>query len=129
MSAALFDLGNPLVLLRLMCGLFFIPHIMGKLLPPRPALNFFKAAQLPAPAATMYVAAVVETLVCIGLLFGIQTRWAAWIGAAVLAVAVWAVWRLQGILAKPKWLWNIGGIEYPLFWMLACVILALASSG
>ena len=125
--SAEFDPSIPLTLLRLMCGLFLIPHILGKVLPPHPALNFFKAAQLPAPAATMALAAVVETLVCIGLVFGIQTRWAAWIGAALLAVAAWAVWRLQGMLGKPRWLWNLGGREYPVFWMLACVVVALAS--
>jgi hypothetical protein len=44
-----FDLNDPNVLLRLACGLFFIPHIAGKLVPPRPALNFFKAVRFPAP--------------------------------------------------------------------------------
>jgi putative oxidoreductase len=121
-----FDLTDPLVLLRVVCGLFFIPHIAGKLLPPQPAYGFFTAARMPAPRATMYLDAAVETLVCLGLVLGIYTVWAAWLGALVLLLAAAAVWRLQTILDKPKWLWNIGGIEYPLFWCLVCVAVALA---
>ena len=123
-----FDFTDPIVLLRLVCGLFFIPHIAGKVLPPRPALNFFKAVRFPAPQAVMYLDAVVETLVCIGLVLGLYTVWAAWLGALVLLLAALAVWRLQAILDKPKWLWNVGGVEYPLFWCLGCVVVALAHS-
>ena len=121
-----FDLTDPIVLLRLACGLFFIPHIAGKLLPPRPALNFFKAVRFPAPRFFMYLDAAVETLVCIGLVFGLYTVWAARLGALVLLLAAMAVWRLQVIQGKPKWLWNAGGMEFPLFWCLACLVVALA---
>lgn len=117
---------DPMVQLRLVCGLFFIPHIAGKVLPPHPALSFFKAAGFPAPGPVMYFAALVETLTCIGLVLGIQTRLAAWLGVGILLVAAIAVYRLQGILDKPKWLWNVGGCEYPLFWALACGILAMS---
>lgn len=123
-----FNLSDPWVLLRLVCGLFFIPHIAGKLIPPRPALNFFTAARIPAPVATMYLAAAVESIACIGLLFGIQTRWSALLAAATLIVATLAVHRLQVILDKPKWLWNLGGFEYPFFWALACGIVALGAA-
>lgn len=122
-----FNLSDPWVLLRILCGLFFIPHIAGKLVPPRPALNFFVAARLPKPVATMYLAAVVETIACIGLLLGIQTRWSALLGAAVLVVATISVHRLQVILDKPKWLWNLGGFEYPVFWALVCGIVAFSA--
>jgi len=123
-----FDLTDPIVLLRLACGLFFIPHIAGKVLPPQPALNFFKAVRFPMPHVFMYLDALAETVVCIGLLLGLYTAWAAWLGALVLLLAAAAVWRLQVILDKPKWLWNIGGMEYPVFWSLACVVVAMAYS-
>jgi len=123
-----FDLSDPIALLRLACGLFLIPHIAGKLIPPRPALNFFQAVRFPAPQFFMYLDAAVETLVCIGLVLGVYTAWAAWLGALVLLLAAVAVWRLQVIQGKPTWLWNVGGMEYPLFWCLACVVVALAHS-
>ena len=123
-----FNLTDPNVLLRLTCALFFIPHIAGKVLPPQPALGFFTAVRFPMPKAVMYLDAVVETVVCIGLLLGVYTAWAAWLGALVLVLAAAAVWRLQVIQGKPKWLWNIGGMEYPLFWSLVCVVVALAHS-
>ena len=81
-----FDLTDPLVLLRVVCGLFFIPHIAGKLLPPQPAYGFFTAARMPAPRATMYLDAAVETLVCIGLVLGIYTVWAAWLGLSLIHI-------------------------------------------
>jgi putative oxidoreductase len=74
----------------------------------------------------MYLDAAVETLVCIGLVFGLYTARAAWLGALVLLLAALAVWRLQAILGKPMWRCNAGGVEYPLFWCLACVVVALA---
>jgi putative oxidoreductase len=39
--AETFDITNGVVVLRLICGLFFIPHIVGKFTEPA-TLNFFK---------------------------------------------------------------------------------------
>jgi hypothetical protein len=36
-------------------------------------------------------------------------------------VATWAAWRVS----NRKWLWNIGGCEYPLFWAICCVVVAM----
>ena len=41
--AQTFDITNGVVVLRLICGLFFIPHIVGKFTEPA-TLNFFKTA-------------------------------------------------------------------------------------
>jgi hypothetical protein len=38
-----------------------------------------------------------------------------------LCVAAWATWRYSG----GKWLWQIGGYEYPLFWAICCVVVAM----
>ena len=40
--------------------------------------------------------------------------------AFLLAAAV-TVWRYS----KGKWLWNIGGCEYCLFWAICCLVLAM----
>ena len=53
--AQMFDLSNGVVILRLICGLFFIPHIVGKFTEPA-TLNFFKAAKFEPPATWMYIA-------------------------------------------------------------------------
>ena len=56
-----------------------------------------------------------------GLVLGIYTRWTALLGAFVLFVAAAALFKVGGF----KWLWNLGGFEYPVFWALACVAVAL----
>jgi putative oxidoreductase len=37
-----------------------------------------------------------------------------------LLIAAGATYRFNG-----KWLWHIGGIEYCVFWALACVVVAM----
>lgn len=108
---------TPLLGVRILAGLFFIPHVLGKILPPHGPLGFFKAAGFPLPEVAMYTAAAAETAAAIGLTFGILTFWSATIGALVLLVASAAVLVVG---AQGVWLWNFGGIEYPLFWALTC---------
>src|ERR1700733_3761993 len=81
-----FDLTNGINILRLICGLFFIPHIVGKFTEPA-TLNFFKAAKFNPPATWMYVAGTVETLLTIALVFAIYTPYVAVIAALHLLVA------------------------------------------
>jgi putative oxidoreductase len=114
-----FDLTNGVVVLRLICGLFFIPHIVAKFTEPA-TLNFFKAAKFNPPAAWMYVAGVIETVLTIGLVFAIYTPYVAAIAAIHLFVAAAATFKVTR-----KWIWVVGGFEYCLFWMLACVALAM----
>src|SRR6478752_1083047 len=100
-----FNLLNPIVDLRLICALFFIPHIVGKFTPP---------------ATWMYIAGGIETLLTIGLVFDLYTPYVAAIAAFHLLVAGAATYKVT-----KKWIWVIGGIEYCVFWMLACVVLAM----
>ena len=67
-----FDVTNGVNVLRLMCGLFFIPHVVGK---------------FTEPATWMYIAAAIEILLSIGLVFGIYTPYVGVIAAAHLFVA------------------------------------------
>jgi putative oxidoreductase len=69
----------------------------------------------------MYVAGAIETVLAVLLILGIWTPYAAAIAAIHLLVAAAATWRVS----NGKWLWHIGGMEYPVFWALACVVLAL----
>ena len=67
-----FNLLNEFNILRLICGLFFIPHIYGKFYVPA-ALGFFKAAGFKPPEFWMYLAGAIEIVLAIGLIFGIYT--------------------------------------------------------
>lgn len=115
-----FDLANAFNILRIVCGAFFIPHIVGKFFVPA-ALGFFIAAGFKPPAFWMYLAGAIETVLAVGLILGIYTQYVAAIAAIHLLVAAVAVWRVS----KGKWLWNIGGYEYCVFWALCCVVVAM----
>ena len=118
-----FDLGNGAVVLRLICALFFLPHIYFKIVgSPPPALGFFVQAGFRPPALYMKLATVVESIAALGLLFGVYAHWAALLGAATLMTAAIAVCFFN---RSVKWLWNLGGMEFPVFWALACIAVAL----
>ena len=114
-----FDLTDGVNVLRLICGLFFIPHIVGKFTEPA-TLNFFKAAKFNPPATWMYIAGAIETVLTICLVFAIYTPFVAIIAAFHLFVAGAATYKVTR-----KWIWVIGGIEYCVFWMLCCIVLAM----
>lgn len=115
-----FDLTNGFTILRIVCGLFLIPHIIGKFVEPA-ALNFFVAAKFNPPKMWMYTSGLVETVLAICLILGIYTTYAAAIAAIHLTIAAVAVFRVSG----GKWLWNTGGGEYPLFWAIICGVIAM----
>jgi putative oxidoreductase len=119
-----FDPLNEFNILRIICGAFFIPffipHIYAKFFVPE-ALGFFVAAKFKPPAFWMYTACVIETVLAIGLIFAILPFFAGAIAFVHLLVAAVAVHRVT----QGKWLWNIGGCEYCLFWAICCLIVAM----
>lgn len=122
-AASAFDLTNGAVVLRLICSLFFFPHIYFKIVGnPPPAIGFFKAAGFKPPLLYMRIAFVVELAAALGLFFAIFTQWAALLAAANLAVAAVAVCFAN---RSVKWLWNLNGMEFPVFWAIACVVVAM----
>jgi putative oxidoreductase len=115
-----FDPTNGINILRIICGAFFIPHIYAKFFVPE-ALGFFVAAKFKPPATWMYITCVIEIVVAIGLILGIYPVYVGLIAAIELTVAAIAVYRVTG----GRWLWNIGGCEYPVFWAICCVVVAM----
>lgn len=115
-----FDLSNEFNILRIICGAFFIPHIYAKFFVPE-ALGFFVAAGFKPPRFWLYAACLIDIVLAIGLIFGIYTTYVASVAAIYLGVAGAAVYRVTG----GKWLWNIGGCEYCLFWAICCVVVAM----
>ena len=88
-----FDLTNEFNILRLICGLFFIPHIYAKFFVPE-ALGFFKAAKLNPPAVWMYTACVIESFLAVGLIFAILPFYAGVIGCFHLLFAGYQVHKV-----------------------------------
>jgi putative oxidoreductase len=69
----------------------------------------------------MYIACAIEIGLAITLILAVYPVYAGLIGAIHLTVATVAVRRLSG----GKWLWNIGGCEFPLFWAICCAVVAM----
>jgi putative oxidoreductase len=115
-----FNLLNEFNILRIICGAFFIPHIVAKITVPA-TLNFFKSAGFKPPATWMYISGAIETVLTIGLIFGIFTQYVAAVAFLHLMVAAAATYKVT----NGKWIWVIGGIEYCVFWALCCLVVAM----
>ena len=116
-----FDPSDPFNMLRVICGAFFIPHSVGKISEWDFAVGFFTKAGFPKPRWWTVTALIFEAIVATCLVLGWFTRPAALLGAAFLAVAAMACYRVSG----QRWYWNFGGAEFCTFWALCCVIVAL----
>ena len=116
-----FDLTNEFNLLRIICGAFFIPHSVGKIIEWKFSVGFFAKAGFAGPEWWTRAALLFEAVVASCLILGIYTRYAALLGAIFLAVAAMACYRVSG----RRWYWNFGGAEYCVFWGICCVIVAM----
>ncbi len=122
-----FDLTRGANVLRIIAGAFMFPHVAGKfaaistLTLSTGTVGFFaKAGFTPAPF-WVYLAAAAELATGIALVLGLCTRFAALGAAAVLGIAVYALQTVKGF----GWTWNTGGYEYPVFWAIVCVSIAI----
>lgn len=119
-----FNLLQPWNLLRIICGAFMFPHAMSKFANGgfNPGvLGFFAKAGFQPAEAWVALAFLVELGSGIALVMGICTRFAALAAAGALVVAVYALHMVKGF----GWLWNLGGYEYPVFWALTAIAVAL----
>ena|SRR5579862_2737120 len=114
-----FNLLNEFNILRIICAVFFIPHIVGKFTVPA-TLEFFVKAGFRPPAIWMYVSGAIETVLCIGLFFGIYLEYVAFIALIHLLVAAAATYKLTKC-----WIWVIGGIEFCIFWAICCLVVSM----
>lgn len=119
-----FDLSQPWNILRIIAGAFMFPHVASKFaaggLSPG-VIGFFTKAGFQPAEAWIYLAVLAEAGTGIALVLGLCTRFAALGAAGALAVAVYALHMVKGF----GWLWNMGGYEYPIFWGLVCVAVAM----
>lgn len=119
-----FDLTDGHNLVRIVCGLFMFPHVAGKLAGfglSAGTVGFFAKAGFHPPEAWVVMAACAELATGIALVLGLCTRWAAIGAACVMAMAVYALQTVKGF----GWTWNTGGYEYPVFWALCAIGVAL----
>ena len=115
-----FDLSNGANVLRLICGLFLVPHLFVKFRNQDFVKGFMEKAGLKPPIAWLYASFAIEIVCSIGLVLDLYTRQVAIVAGVFLLVASWASWRVSG----GKWMWNFGGAEFPLFWAICCFIVA-----
>jgi putative oxidoreductase len=119
-----FDLTKGSNILRIICGAFMFPHIAGKFAAgglSAATVGFFAKAGFHPPEAWVYLAACSEALAGITLILGICPRFAALGAAAVLGIAVYSLQVVKGF----GWTWNTGGYEYPVFWAIVCIAVAI----
>ena len=116
-----FDVSDPVVVTRILCGLFYFPHAISKIIGFSGAVGFFTKAGL-MPAEAFVVLSIVMELTCgIGLTFGLFTKYVGVISAGVMAVAAYAIVAVYGL----GWFWAGHGIEYLVFWAVASLAVAL----
>lgn len=120
MDGSSFDVSNGSNVLRLICGLFLVPHLFVKFRNQDFVKGFMEKAGLRPPIAWLYASFAVEIVCSIGLVLDLYTRYLAVVAGVFLLVASWASWRVSG----GKWMWNFGGAEFPLFWAICCFIVA-----
>jgi putative oxidoreductase len=114
-----FNLLNEFNILRIICALFFIPHIVGKITVPA-TLEFFVKAGFKPAATWMYISGTIETVLTLCLFFDIYTQFVALIAFVHLLVAAAATYKVT-----KSWIWVIGGVEYCVFWAICCLIVAM----
>ena len=119
--AQIFDLTNSSNILRIVCGLFLIPHLVVKFQSQDFVKGFMTNAGLKPPELFLYGAFAVEIVASIGLIFDLYTFYVAILTGIFLLVAAYASWRVS----EGKWMWNFGGAEYPLFWAIICFVVAM----
>lgn len=119
-----FDLTRSENILRIICGAFMFPHAASKFVDgalSAGTVGFFAKAGFHPPEFWVWLAAFVEIATGVALVLGICTRYAALGAAGALAIAVYALQMVKGF----GWTWNTGGYEYPVFWAITCIAVAI----
>jgi putative oxidoreductase len=113
------------LLRRLALGVMFLAHawVKIKVFTPAGTAQFFKSLGLPGELAYLTIAAEVGGGIL--LILGIETRWVA------LALVPLMLGTIAMVHGKAGWLFTNkdGGWEYPAFWTVGLLALALLGDG
>ena len=103
--------------IRVVCGLFFLPHTIAKLGNIERASEIFRQGRPPPARFFVALTALLEVIAAFGLISGLYPRVGATIAAGILIAAAYAIARVHEL----KWRWQYPGIEYMLFWAIICL--------
>lgn len=109
---------DPQDLLRILCGVWFLPHAALKLKNADRAKETFAKVGLRPGLAFLFMTVLIELVAAAGLIFDIYPRVAAALAVFVLMGASYAVVRMHGL----NWRWNMQGPEFMIFWSIACIL-------
>ncbi|WP_084539846.1 DoxX family protein [Azorhizobium doebereinerae] len=116
-----FALTDGMNMVRIIAGLFYLPHVIQKLAGIDSSLVFFtKAGLVPAPLF-LGLSITFESLSFICLTFGLFTRWIGLVSFGCMMVAAYAIIQTKGL----GWYWARGGVEYLLFWGFTSLVIAI----
>jgi len=115
-----FDLTNPVVVVRLMAGLFYIPHVLFKLMGFSASVAAFGKMGFEPPLYWLLLAIATEAICAVGLTLNLYTRYVSLMSAGTMAFAVYGTFATKGV----HWMWNFG-VEYLAFWGIASLALAV----
>lgn len=104
--------------IRIMCGLFFLPHTVAKLSNIDRASQLFDKVGLRPPRFFVVFTSVMELIAAACLITGFYPKIAALIAAVILVVAAYAIAKINGL----SWRWQHPGVEYMLFWACVCLL-------
>ena len=110
--------------LRILCGLFLIPHLIGDLLNPKQAGQIYDDAGLGHARVFLSLSLCVDAVLSVCFIAGFLPRWTAAVAALYLGIAAAMMWKVER-----RWLWNAKGIEFLVFWACCCVLIAAWSDG
>lgn len=104
--------------LRVLCGVWFLPHCLGKIRRLGAAAESFEGVGLRPGRPLVIFTIALELLAASGLVLGLYKPWAAGLALVVLGGAAYAIIKRNGV----GWAWHARGLEYIAFWAIACVI-------
>jgi putative oxidoreductase len=116
-----FDITNPINVIRIMAGLFYVPHVLFKVTGFAGSLLAFQKMGFEPPLFWVSLAILTETVCAVGLTFNLYTRYVGLMSAGTMVLAAYGTFATKGV----HWMWNFGGIEYLVFWGVASLALAV----
>lgn len=109
---------DALAVLRIMSGIWFIPHCIGKIRNIGPASQTFAKAGLQPAKAFVILTIILELIAGAGLVLGMYAQFAAALAVVVLLGASYAVIKINGF----NWRWQKQGPEFMVFWAVVCTL-------